>query len=58
MRQQYLWSLRTLRKIRISRSAQAQFAVAEDIAKKLQGMGKKVRFGIHPVPLQEECQDS
>lgn len=28
--------------------AQAQFAVAE-IAKKLRGMGKKVRFGIHPV---------
>jgi len=28
--------------------AQAQFAVA-DIAKKLKGMGKNVRFGIHPV---------
>lgn len=28
--------------------AQAQFAVA-DIAKKLKGMGKDVRFGIHPV---------
>jgi NAD/NADP transhydrogenase beta subunit len=28
--------------------AQGQFAVA-DIAKKLKGMGKKVRFGIHPV---------
>jgi len=28
--------------------AQAQFAVAE-IAKKLKGMGKNVRFGIHPV---------
>eukprot|EP01083_Nonionella_stella_P208026 755204_1 len=28
--------------------AQAQFAVA-DIAKKLRGMGKNVRFGIHPV---------
>ncbi len=28
--------------------AQAQFAVA-DIAKKLKAMGKKVRFGIHPV---------
>ncbi|KAL7511555.1 hypothetical protein ACHAXN_008664 [Cyclotella atomus] len=28
--------------------AQAQFAVA-DIAKKLKGMGKTVRFGIHPV---------
>lgn len=28
--------------------AQAQFAVA-DIAKKLKSMGKKVRFGIHPV---------
>jgi len=28
--------------------AQAQFAIA-DIAKTLQGMGKKVRFGIHPV---------
>lgn len=28
--------------------AQAQFAVA-DIAKKLKGMGKQVRFGIHPV---------
>jgi len=28
--------------------AQAQFALA-DVAKKLTGMGKKVRFGIHPV---------
>ncbi|KAL7482879.1 hypothetical protein ACHAW6_008531 [Cyclotella cf. meneghiniana] len=28
--------------------AQAQFAIA-DIAKKLKGMGKNVRFGIHPV---------
>ena len=28
--------------------AQAQFAIA-DIAKSLQGMGKKIRFGIHPV---------
>ena len=28
--------------------AQAQFAVA-DIAKKLKGMGKNIRFGIHPV---------
>ncbi|KAL7535577.1 hypothetical protein ACHAXR_008088, partial [Thalassiosira sp. AJA248-18] len=28
--------------------AQAQFALAE-VAKKLKGMGKKVRFGIHPV---------
>ena len=27
--------------------AQAQFALA-DVAKKLTGMGKKVRFGIHP----------